>query len=38
VHIWPRHFAALTSELWVNQMVTHTKAFSLMWRGITFLL
>jgi hypothetical protein len=38
VHIWPRHFAALTSELWVNQMVTHTKEFSLMWRGITFLL
>ena len=38
VHLWPRHFAGVTSELWVNQMVTHTKAYSLMWRGITFLL
>ena len=38
VHLWPRHFAALTSELWVNQIVSHTKPFSIVWRGISFLM
>lgn len=36
VHLWPRHFATLTSELWVNQVVSQSKAYSLMWRGISF--
>lgn len=38
VHLWPKAFASVTSVLWVNDIVTHTKSASLMWRGITFLL
>ena len=38
VHLWPKAFASATSVLWVNDIVTHTKPGSLMWRGITFLL
>jgi cytochrome bd-type quinol oxidase subunit 2 len=38
VHAWPRVFASLTSELWVTQMLAHTKAHSLLWRGISFML
>lgn len=36
VHLWPRHFAALTSEPWVTQIISHTKPFSILWRGISF--
>lgn len=38
VHLWPKVFAGLTSEIWVNQILSQTKPYSLMWRGITFLL
>lgn len=38
VHMFPRLFAVLTSELWVNQMVTHTHPNSILWRGISFML
>ena len=36
VHLWPRHFAALTSEPWVTQIISQTKPFSILWRGISF--
>lgn len=38
VHLWPKLFAALTSEMWVSQVVTQSKLFTLMWRGISFVL
>ena len=38
VHLWPRPFAQVTSEIWVNQIVSHTKVYSLVWRGIGFLM
>ena len=38
VHLYPKLFAALTSEIWVNQIVQHTKLYSIMWRGICFTL
>jgi hypothetical protein len=36
VHLYPKLYAALTSEMWVNQVVTHTKLHSMLWRGISF--
>lgn len=38
VHAFPQAFAKLTSELWVSQIMAHTKAGSLLWRGISFML
>lgn len=38
VHLWPLAFAKVTSALWVNDIVADTKPYSLLWRGITFLL
>ena len=38
VHMYPQVFAMLTSELWVNQMITHTHPHSILWRGISFML
>ncbi len=36
VHLYPQFFALLTSEIWVNQIVSHTHPHSLLWRGISF--
>ena len=36
VHLWPGHFATVTSDPWVDQVIGHSKAASLMWRGISF--
>jgi len=36
VHLWPHLFAGVTSEMWVNQMITQTEFYSLAWRGISF--
>ena len=38
VHLYPKIFARLTSELWVSQMMAHTQAHSMLWRGISFIL
>ena len=38
VHLYPQGFARLTSELWVSQMLAHTHAHSMLWRGISFVL
>ena len=35
VHAYPEFFATLTSKIWVNQIVTHTYAHSILWRGIS---
>lgn len=37
VHAMPRVFAAVTSEMWVNQVVSTTEARSMLWRGISFM-
>lgn len=36
VHLFPHVFDVLCSKMWVNYVVTHTKAYSLIWRGISF--
>lgn len=36
VHLYPKAFAAATSGLWVNQMISHTQPHSMLWRGISF--
>ena len=36
VHLCPKLFAALTSPMWVNQVVSHTQVGSMLWRGISF--
>lgn len=36
VHLAPKAFAAVTSGMWVNQVVSTTHAHSILWRGITF--
>ncbi|MBC7739080.1 MAG: hypothetical protein H7245_18140 [Candidatus Saccharibacteria bacterium] len=36
VHLYPRLFAQMTSALWVNQVVSHTSPYSMLWRGISF--
>ena len=36
VHLYPQFFALLTSEIWVNQIVSHTHPHTLLWRGISF--
>lgn len=36
VHAFPHVFDLLCSKAWVNYIVTHTKAHSLIWRGISF--
>ena len=38
VHLYPQIFAKLTSELWVSQLIAHSKAHALLWRGISFIL
>lgn len=38
VHMYPEAFAKLTSNLWVSQVMAHTKAHSMLWRGISFML
>ncbi len=38
VHLYPKFFAMVTSEIWVNQIVSHTKLYSILWRGICFML
>lgn len=36
VHLYPKAFAAVTSPMWVNQVVSHTQPHSMLWRGISF--
>ena len=36
VHMFPAFFAMLASKLWVSQIVSHTTAHSVLWRGICF--
>lgn len=36
VHAFPHAFDLICSKMWVNYVVTHTKAHSLVWRGISF--
>lgn len=36
VHLAPQAFAAVTSPMWANQVVSHTQAHSMLWRGISF--
>jgi len=36
VHAMPKLFASVTSEMWVNLVVTTTPAHSIVWRGISF--
>jgi hypothetical protein len=36
VHLYPAGFAAVTSPMWVNQVVSHTQPYSMLWRGISF--
>jgi hypothetical protein len=36
VHLVPKLFAALTSEMWVNLVIRTTEARSMVWRGINF--
>ena len=38
VHLFPELFAIPTSKIWVNQIVSHTEAPSILWRGISFTL
>lgn len=35
VHLWPNRFAAMTSDVWVQQWVTQTPQYSVVWRGAT---
>lgn len=37
VHLYPAVFAKLTSPLWVSQLMAHSKAHSMLWRGISFI-
>lgn len=37
VHLYPAVFAKLTSALWVSQLMAHTTAHSMLWRGISFI-
>ena len=36
VHMYPDIFTRLFSELWVSKLIVSTKAYSLLWRGISF--
>lgn len=36
VHMVPKLFAAVTSDMWVNRVVTTTDRASMVWRGISF--
>ena len=36
VHLFPGLFANATSAMWVNQIVSHTQPYSMLWRGISF--
>lgn len=36
VHMYPKVFAQMTSPMWVNQVVSHTQPYSMLWRGISF--
>ena len=36
VHLYPLVFDSLCSKAWVNYVVTHTEAHSMVWRGISF--
>ena len=36
VHLYPQAFDVLFSKSWVNYMVQHTHAHSMVWRGISF--
>ena len=38
VHLWPQQFAALTSEQWVDQVVSTTNGSSILWRGVSFVM
>ncbi len=38
VHLWPQEFAKVTSDLWVNQILSHTQMYSIVWRGIGYTL
>ncbi|MGV8986340.1 MAG: hypothetical protein ACOH2H_08670 [Cypionkella sp.] len=35
VHLFPEVFANLTSPEWVSQMIAHTKAHTILWRGVS---
>jgi hypothetical protein len=37
VHLAPQAFAAVTSQMWVNLVVTTTDRGSMVWRGISFM-
>ena len=36
VHMYPHVFVILCSKAWVNYVMQHTKAHSMVWRGINF--
>ena len=36
VHLYPQLFDVLCSKSWVNYVITHTHAHSMVWRGISF--
>ena len=36
VHLYPKLFAAVTSPMWVNQVVSDAKVGWMLWRGISF--
>ena len=38
VQLYPEIFTVLTSKIWVNQIVSHTEVYSILWRGISFTL
>jgi hypothetical protein len=35
VHLFPDVFEALTSRPWVDQILAHTRAHSILWRGVS---
>ena len=38
VHLYPEEIGLLTSKMWVSQILGTTKAHSLLWMGISFVL
>ena len=35
VHLYPEMFEAATSKAWVDQIIAHTRAHSILWRGVS---
>lgn len=38
VHLYPEVFSVLFSDIWVSRVLTTTKPYSILWRGISFTL